>query len=483
MARDAELFEAWRVPAWDDGGAPEVATRVLPPARTRAGETPDAALAVPELRAAHAAALARRLREARDALLAPSAREVAAALGRVGARLAADGDPLRRRALALLPATTGLSGPMCEAVLDGMARDWTAERLERLVVDDLGDPAVLDGFVEVAPGLRRRAVGASLGLHLAAGSVPGVSATSLVRSLLARTPVVVKPGRGDVALPVLLLHGLAEEAPALARAAAVLYWPGGDPAWREVETVLLEEAEVVVAYGGDDTVRELRARLDPTTRLVAYHHRLSFGVVGAGSLGPGALPETAEAAARAVALFDQRGCVSPHTLFVEADAAGASDLAAALADALEVLDRALPPGRIAAAEASAVQQLRGTAEMRAAAGEGVEIRSGGGTSPWTVVVEPDGELVPSCLNRVVRVVPVASLDEVAPRVERRGRHLQTVGYAGVEGDALERLADALARTGALRVVPLERVPFPPAWWRHDGRGPLEALVRWVELEG
>ena len=50
------------------------------------------------------------------------------------------------------------------------------------------------------------------------------------------------------------------------------------------------------------------------------------------------------------------------------------------------------------------------------------------------------------------------------------------------GDALEGLAEALAREGAVRVVPLEKMPWPPAWWHHDGEGPLRALVRWTDLE-
>ena len=45
------------------------------------------------------------------------------------------------------------------------------------------------------------------------------------------------------------------------------------------------------------------------------------------------------------------------------------------------------------------------------------------------------------------------------------------------------LAEALARAGATRIAPFDAAPFPPAGWRHDGRGPLEELVRWVDLEG
>src|SRR5690606_37592082 len=121
----------------------------------------------------------------------------------------------------------------------------------------------------------------------------------------------------------------------------------------------------------------LRARLGASVPLVAYHHRISVALVGREALSAAALPKAARDAARAVALLDQRGCVSPHALFVEEDGdASPAEFAAALAGALERLDRELPPGPIDAATASAVHQLRGAAELRAAAGEAVVVHAG-----------------------------------------------------------------------------------------------------------
>jgi hypothetical protein len=484
MTAEARLVRAWHVPAWE-GAEPDVATRVLPPARTLDGEPPDTALAVPDLRRHHVAALARSLRGTSEALRDRPVGDVVRALGRVGERFLSAGDPLREEALATLPGTSGLSPAMCREVLDGMARDWTEDRLTRLLRAEFGDPRCLDRFVaeadgETGGGRELRAMGSRLAFHLSAGSVPGVSATSLVRSLLVKSPVLLKPGRGDVALPVLMARALAREDPGLARAAAVIYWPGGD-ASAGLEQTALEEADLVVAYGSDAVVRSLRSRLPATTPLVAYHHRLGFGIVGRAALTPDAVAGAAHRAARSVGLFDQRGCVSPHVLFVE-EGAGLEAFVAALADGLEGLERELPRGRVDTAEASAAQQLKGTFEMRRAAGQDVEVRAGRG-GRWTVVLERGGRLVPSCLGRVVRVVPVEDAADVPALVEDLGDHLQTAGVEGVPTDRLRTLAETLARAGVLRVAPLGKVAFPPAWWRHDGRGPLEVLARWVEMEG
>jgi len=61
------------------------------------------------------------------------------------------------------------------------------------------------------------------------------------------------------------------------------------------------------------------------------------------------------------------------------------------------------------------------------------------------------------------------------------QHLQSAGVAGLS-DRSEEVTERLVRLGITRVVSLAEMPFPPAWWNHDGTGPLEALVRWAEWE-
>src|SRR5690606_8018240 len=133
--------------------------------------------------------LAARLRAARpDAFGRHPARARAALLGRSGARFLDPAHPLRREAEGRVPVYADLSPAMARAVLKGMARDGAAERLLALFAAELHDPDALDRFVPASPGtpgeLRVRAYPPPLSLHLGAGTVPGVSATSLVRALL-----------------------------------------------------------------------------------------------------------------------------------------------------------------------------------------------------------------------------------------------------------------------------------------------------------
>lgn len=423
--------------------------------------------------------LAAHLRRGREALLDVPVRRRVEVLGRVGSRFLDVEDAVVRRALEWLPPTAGISRAMAREVLRGMARDWTPDRLAALLEAELREPEVLDGFRRVAAGGRVRAIGHPLTVHVGAGNVPGVTATSAIRGLLVGSAVLAKPGAGDVVLPTLFARSLAEESPELAGALAVLYWPGGEDA---AEETVLKAADLVVVYGGSGTVEDLRRRTPATTPFVAYHHRVSLGMVGRDALTAEEAPRSAARAARATALFDQRGCVSPHVLYAEEGGeVGPRRWAGLVAEALAVLEDELPAGPLLAGEASAVHQVRGAAELREAAGEGVEVHSGEG-APWTVIYDPDPAFEPSCLNRVVRVKPVADLAEVAALLAPLVPHLQTVALEGA-GARRGALAEALARCGVVRVTSLEATPWPPPWWHHDGGGPLRVLLRWTDLEG
>jgi len=424
----------------------------------------------------HIADLAAAVRATSAQLKLRPSRDVIAALGAAGSRLLDPGDPIRAEALDRLPESSGLSPAMCVAVLDGMAADWTAERLEALVTAELGSADALDGFV-TAGRRRSLAVGPSLAVQIVAGGVPGVGVNALLRSLVVKGPTLIKPGRGDLLLPTLFARALAAIDPPLADALAVVYWPGGSV---EHEDAALAHADVATVYGADETVRTLRARVPATTRLVAYHHRVSVGLVGREALAGERIEATARDVAAAVSAYDQRGCVSPQIVLVEEGGAmSPADFAEALARALAAAGERLPAGRFDARQASTLQQARSTAELLAVAAGGL-VRHGL-ASPWTVVLESSPQPPVPTAGRFVRVQPIGDAADARGALAPLGPHLQTVGVAGL-GARLESVAKALGEVGASRVTPSAAVAYPPAWWHHDGRGPLLDLVRWVDLE-
>lgn len=422
-----------------------------------------------------------RLRAARARALAdrPVA-ELVDIIDRAAGRLADERDPLRRQAEGALPAITGYSPPMVRLIVERMARDWRADALHALLAAELGDARVLDGLRPdpAAAGRHRRAYGPELAFHVFAGNVPGVAVTSLVRSLLVKAATLGKTASGEPLLAALFARALAEVDQRLGECLAVTYWPGGTEA---LERLALESADLVVVYGGEETVAALRGRLPAGKRLVVHGPRLSFGVIGRESLGREQARHVAARAARAVAVFDQQGCVSPHVLYVERGGGlQPDDFAALLAEELARLEEDLPRGRLSPAEAAAIQHARSAAEFRGMAGRTVRLFASSGTE-YTVLYDDDPALTPSCLNRVVWVKPLEDLFDLADLVRPFAGRLQTAA-AATTPERLARLAEALGRVGISRITDLERMPWPPVTWHHDGQEPLRELIRWVDLE-
>ena len=409
------------------------------------------------------------LRASRSGLAALRTEEMTRILGAVGERFE---DTLDQDAIAEIAANARLSAPMTREAVAGMAASWTTRALARLVRAEFPDVRVLDEFVE-EDGRKIRAAGPAATLHFGAGSVPGVTITSMLRALLVRSPVLVKPGAGDVVLTTRFARELHRADPRLAAAVAVHYWPGGDPSRAAWERDLLTLADQVVVYGGDDTIESVRARAPASTRLVEHPHRLGVAIVD-----PGMAPASVADAARAVSMFEQRGCVSTHLVLLLGDRVTARAWCDRLATRLAETAAALPAAPPTPAGLSARHQLRGRLALGAAASGESGLWAPEGAD-WTVALAT-AEAFEPVGGRTVWVCavpgPEACLEILAPL----SPVLQTVGLAGIR--ALPgRFAEALFALGATRMVPLHEVPFPEPEWLHDGSRPLGELVYWGEL--
>lgn len=415
------------------------------------------------------------LRDAGRAIGERPVAEIVAAVDAAAGRLLDPEDPIRGDAERLLQAASGYSQAMATLVIERMAADWRAGPTRRLLRAELDDAAALDGFAPAGDGRRVRAYGPRLTFHVFAGNVPGVAVTSLVRALLVKTPSLGKLASGQPILPVLFARALDSVDPALARALAITYWPGGST---EAEQPLLEAADAVVVYGGADAVSSIRSMAPDHPRLLTHGPRFSVGLIDHEALTED--PILPDRVARAIATFDQQGCVSPQAIWVEDPAGDNADrFAEAVADSFRRLETELPRGRITPPEAALIQQERGAAELRSHDGSARVFASDG--TGWTVILDRNSTFRPSCLNRFVRIHPVATLAEVPHVLAPVGHQLQSVAIAAPP-DRRTAVAHDLARIGATRITSFDSIPWPPPEWHHDGRGPLSELLRWVDLE-
>ena len=170
--------------------------------------------------------------------------------------------------------------------------------------------------------------------------------------------------------------------------------------------------------------------------------------------------------ARDTVALGQRGCNSPHTVFVER---GGPLEPAAFASLLgEELGRAAgqSPPDVAPQEAFEIVSSRAEYDMRGQAwyGNGVG---------WSVFYsDEDRGLAKPCYGRTLFVRPVESVLDVAALCSV---NTQTAGLA--LGERRLAVAEALTARGVERCPEVGRMALYEAPW--DGMYPMDRMVRWV----
>jgi hypothetical protein len=347
------------------------------------------------------------------------------------------------------------------------------------VAEDFANPGILDEFQPLPKGGFARARGPDLLLHIWAGNVPGLPLWSMISGLLVKAGTIGKAPSAEPLFATWFAELLVEIDPALADCLAIVWWKGGDAAR---ETALLKQADVVLAYGGNESLAAIRARTPVTARCLTYGHKVSFGMVARAALDTGKAWKTAHDAAYDVIGYDQQGCYSPHLFFVERGGrVSPREFSRYVANELAGFERKFPRRALSIDEAGGVAAWRHAEEMKSSAEAGRDIM-GDAAGAWSAVYVDEAEdLSPSGLNRCVKIVAVDDLADAVARIAPFKAFLQTVGIAAAP-DELFRLSDALGAEGVTRICALGHMTAPEAGWHHDGRFNLLDLVTLTEIE-
>jgi len=311
------------------------------------------------------------------------------------------------------------------------------ENLERVCRRSLrGCPESLDRFARLSESdpLLVRAQPRGLVVHWLAGNVPVLGLLSLLLSFLCKNTNVLKVSRASAGLLPHLLEGFrdvhftdaeghAVDGRILLETTAVVY---ADRTDRQTAQTLSMSADARIAWGGREAVEGIVGLpRRPDAEDIVFGPKTSWVVVGAERLADAAVAHrTAVSIARDAAAFDQHGCNSPHTVFVERGGGGGgvkpAEFAGILAEALETVCRQRPPAAPDPASVMTVLALRTEYDMRGEAryDRGVE---------WSVLYsDEDRGLAEPCGWRTLFVRPV---DDVFAVAEFCTRETQTVGLA------------------------------------------------------
>ena len=385
--------------------------------------------------------------------------------------------------------------------LEGVAflAAWLGRRnLQQILELNLhGNPGYLDGFQEVHTAAKRPPI--AMGGRSATGPtqqrlhylaarphglvamwMPGNVATlpmfSLVPALLAKNVCLVKLALPDPNGMDRLLAVLAEtevdglRGAELLEAAAVVWFDYRIHALGE-QMSLAADAKIV--WGGAEAIAAI-SRLPRREHCVeiVFGPKYSIGLIGkrqtADDVG---LDSVVAAFVRDIAVFDQRACSAPQTIFIERNARRS------LREIGEMFARhfaRLPPKPDL--DAYTTMQI---VNVRAqwAIDESKDVIASPEGANWTVCMDREASLKEAVQSRTVFLTEVDSWREILPLL---GPKVQTVGIALADTDESLRFAEAAVQAGVARCVrPGIMNNYESPW---DGKLVLGQLVRWVTLK-
>lgn len=334
----------------------------------------------------------------------------------------------------------------------------TTDDLSHWVATELAHADALDSFRPHGPLLTKAQTPKTI-LHIVSGNTPHAALQSLLRGLLLGSHNTIKtPSSG---IPE-LTEWIASLPPPLTNLVKTTSNPT-DINW--------ESADAVIAIGSDTTIASIQSRIQPHQTFIPHGHKISIGIVYNDHKNAAAL------AARDASLFNQRGCLSPHAIYVrETPDSSAKQFASQLAEEMEQFSLTHPPEPINISEAGAIRNLREITRFTSANDPSTSLWESHNNLSWTVIKENSSTLHLSCLNRCVYVKPLPE----PPSLETLGdqaRHLSTIAIHPFSVDQAEKLTSLSAH----RICPLGRSQQPGLFWHHDGFAPLASLVKWKDL--
>jgi len=292
------------------------------------------------------------------------------------------------------------------------------------------------------------------------GNVVGPVIQAAFCAALAGARAIVKASSAERRLADILVRQFEASGPPLSGTLEARHWHGGDT---EAEAAALALADRVIAFGEDATIAQIRARAGERD-VVGYGDSYSVGFVHGGA----DIGLAAGAAAHDICMFDQRGCMSPQTVYVAGDQGRALRFAHSLQLALGSLATTLPRAPLEpdepAAVADFVRHLAATAVAPLPHGLDTLLRGPlrDGVPEYVVAIEPFGQPTCAGFGRIVVVKHAPSARDVTTQLRYYGRAIETIGLAP---NTPQGERDALRRSGALRVCELGEMQRPPFGYR------------------
>jgi len=359
------------------------------------------------------------------------------ALGDLSKRWSNRNYSFRRKAIRRLVLQSGFTEDMSHKLLDSLFKELTTLKLIGLLKAEFKDPLVLDGFRRDAKtSTWHRAQGPRVITHIFSGNVPNPSIVSFVLGMLVKSKNVGKVSSKDKGFLDIYLDSLKMVDCGLASGNSLLKANNKKALERSIQA-----SDLVVVYGDDRTLSEVRKMIPSKTRFIGYGHRVSFGICLKETLTKRNLSKLARNAATDIWMMDQRGCLSPAVIYLETGG-----------------------------EVSPLLFSQHVTKHLSRYGR------------WLTLYDDAVSDFPKiCEGKVIHFQAFNDIEKVYKKLKPIRLSLQSVA---LEGNSVRRQGAALrlAQLGINRICRAGQMQNPPITWHHDGMPNLASWVRWTDLE-
>ncbi len=356
----------------------------------------------------------------------------------------------------------GLSAPMVREALANYLPLLAEQGLRELQAAEL----------QVTPG--QTLVSPSLIFHVLAGNLFISGIESINQALLVGSPSLVRCSEEDQFFARAWKAALHAADAHVGAAVEVGWWPRDQ---LDLTQCACKSADVVVAFGSDESVATLRSLTPVNVRFVPHGSKVSFALISAEAL----TKEPQELGARLAydfSVYDQQGCLSPRAVFVEQVVGGAREaFRTSLAETMQSLLGRLPRQTLSLEARASLARERQDAIMSPVASGDTRLVSRP-ADEFVIVARPVGEFRLGCVDRFVDIRTFRNFEEVRTALVPYRRKIACIGVPE-DDKALAHLALGLQPS---RICALGSMQKPPLGWTHDGRMPLRDLVEFTSLE-
>lgn len=405
--------------------------------------------------------------------------DIVAAIDRCIHQMLDESEPLRQQIEPLLYQHTGFDPEMIRRGINNCLKTFRAPELWRTINEDFPNPSVLEQFIPRTFGGWSRAYGAAPLAVVWAGNVPGIAIWSICAALLTNSSLLGKLASAEPYVASWFAQTLARVAPELAERLAVIWWPGGEKA---SEQSVANHAEVLMVYGGQQTVETWKSYCPASTRFIAHGHKFSAAFIGAEALDRHQAQQTAQQLALDIAQWDQQACYAPQTVYVEKNGlVSPSEFAQLVAGELQALSQRYPRQELGVEQKHQISSWLAVHRQRLFTTNPVQLLHHP-EHAWSVAYYDDHhQPEPSPTFRNISLIAVDTINEMLNQLKPYRAYLQTLATA-VNPTRLFELAQQAGFIGIHRICAVGTTFNPPAGWHHDGRFSLLDIIRMVDIE-